>query len=147
MKLKIGEKELNIKFGYEPTLKGKIISRMAKAGDVDGTDGETDLEKVEELLLFLPEILLVGLQVHHKDEYGYNYDTKEGKDEQIEKAFKLVEQYCDGEDGDLMKLFNDLQNEMLRDGFLRSLFQREQQKIEQTEEAVQPKLEVVQSEN
>lgn len=147
MKLKIGEKELSIKFGYKPTLKGRIISKMVKAGDVTGSDGETDLEKVEDLLLFLPEILLVGLQVHHKDEYGYDYDTEEGKNEQLEKAFDLVEQYCDSEDGDMMELFKSLEEAMLQDGFLRSLFQREQKKIEQVEEVVQSKPEVVQNEN
>ena len=30
MKLKIREKELNVKFGYEATLKTRLLSRMAK---------------------------------------------------------------------------------------------------------------------
>lgn len=136
MKLKIGEKELKIKFGYKPTLKGRIISKMAKAGNVMGDDGDTDIEKVEDLLLFLPEVLLVGLQVFHKDEYGYDYDTGEGKEEKLEKVFDIVEEYCDNENGDMMKLFEELQEAMLQDGFLRSLFQSEQKKVERAKNSV-----------
>lgn len=124
MTLKIGEKELKIQFGYKPTLKEHVISKMVKKSNV-GTDGDTDLEKVEELLLYLPEILLVGLQVYHSDEYGYDYDTKDGKQEQLDKAFDLINEYAtDG--GDLMQLFNDMQKEMTTDGFLASLFRKEQ---------------------
>lgn len=146
MKLKIREKELNIKFGYKPTLKERLISRIMRAGITEGKGEIENTEKIEDLLLFLPEILLVGLQVYHKDEYGYNYDTKEGKEEQLEKAFDLIDEYASSEGADLMKLFNDLQEEMKNDSFLASLFQKEEQ-AEKVEETVQPKLEAVQSEN
>lgn len=147
MKLKIGEKELNIKFGYEPTLKGKILSRMAKLEKATGADAERGFDEIEELLLLLPEILLIGLQVHHSDEYGYDYDTEEGKQEQLKKMFSFMDEYCDGKDADLTKLYNDLEEAMLKNGFLKSLFQKEQKKIEQVKETVQANLEVVQNEN
>lgn len=132
MKLNIGNKELNIKFGYEPTLKERIISKTIKFSSTKDEDEAADIEKIEDLLLFLPELLLVGLQVYH-EEYRYDYDTKEGKEEQLRKAFALVEEYMDGEDADVMKLFTDLQETLMQDGFLRSLFQREQKKIENVE--------------
>lgn len=132
MKLNIGNKELNIKFGYEPTLKERIISKTIKFSSTKGEDEAADIEKIEDLLLFLPELLLVGLQVHH-EEYRYNYDTKEGKEEQLRKAFALVGEYMESEDADVMKLFTDLQETLMQDGFLRSLFQREQKKIENVE--------------
>lgn len=145
MKLKIGEKELNIKFGYKPTLKERIISKVVKMSNATGEDGETDMEKIEDLLLFLPELLLVGMQVHYKD-YRYNYDTKEGKEEQLEKTFALVEEYMESENADIMDFFNKMQEALLEDSFLASLFRKEQ-KAEAVEEAVQPKVEEMQTEN
>lgn len=145
MKLNIGEKELNIKFGYKPTLKERLISRIVKIGNNDSenkTDSE-NMERIEDILLFLPEILLIGLQVHHK-EYRYNYDTKEGKEEQLDKAFDLIDEYSSNGNGDLMKLFNDLQEEMKTDSFLAALFQKEEATAT-AEEAVQPKPEAVQT--
>lgn len=145
MKLKIGKKELKIKFGYKPTLKERLISRIVKTSRTNGEDEIENMEKIEDLLLFLPEILLIGLQVHH-EEYRYDYDTKEGKEEQLEKAFDLIDEYSTQDNADLMKLFNDLQEEMKNDSFLASLFQKEE-KAAETEETVQPKLEVAQSKN
>lgn len=145
MKLKIGENEYSIKFGYIPTLKERLISRIVKMSRTDGEDEIEKMEKIEDLLLFLPEILLIGLQVHHED-FRYDYDTKDGKEEQLNKAFDLIDEYSTQDGADLMQLFNDLQDEMRTDSFLASLFQKEE-KAAETEEAVQPKLEVVKSEN
>lgn len=133
MKLRIGENEYNIKFGYKPTLKERIISKVVKMSSMIGEDGNTDMEKIEDLLLFLPELLLVGLQVHHED-FRYDYDTKEGKEEKLDKAFALVEQYMDSEEADVMVFFDQLQEALLQDSFLRGLFQKEQKKQEEAEE-------------
>lgn len=146
MKLKIGEKEYSIKFAYKPTLKEHIISKFVKFSDLSSGDKEVYFEKIEDLLLFLPEAVLVGLQVHHPD-FKYNYDTGEGKEEQLDKAFAIVEEYMDSEGADIMAFFNQIQEALLEDSFLRSLFQKEQKKAEQIEETVQPRPEVVQSEN
>lgn len=132
MKLKIGENEYSIKFGYKPTLKERIISKVVKMSSATRADGGADMEKIEDLLLFLPELLLVGLQVHHED-FRYDYDTKDGKEEQIDKAFALVEQYMDSEDADVMAFFDQLQEALLQDSFLRGLFQKEQKKQEEAE--------------
>lgn len=144
MKLKIGENEYNIKFAYKPTLKERIISKFVKFADLSSGDNEAYFEKIEDLLLFLPEAVLVGLQVHHKD-FKYDYDTGDGKEKQLDKAFALVEEYMDSDGADVMEFFNQIQEALLEDSFLRSLFQKEQKKVEQIEETVQPKLEVVQS--
>lgn len=143
MTLKIGEKELKIKFGYKPTLKERVISKIVKIGNVSG-DGSVDFERVEDLLLYLPEILLVGLQVCH-EEYRYDYDTKEGKQEQLDKAFDLIDEYAqDG--GDLAQLFEDMQKEMRNNSFLASLFQKEQRAAD-AEYVVQRIQEMENSEN
>ena len=75
----------------------------------------------------LPEIMLVGLQKFHREEFGYNYDTKEGKDEAFEKVSQLVDDYFDGEDADFKGLFNSLEEELLHNGFLSSMFNEEQE--------------------
>ena len=132
MKLNIGGKEYTIKFGYKPTLKERIISKFIKYAGMKDEDGKMDFEKVEDLLLFLPEALLAGLQVHHK-EFRYDYDTGEGKEEQLKKAFDLVEEHMNSEDADVMEFFNQLQEALTQDSFLRGLFQKEQKKAEEAE--------------
>lgn len=123
--LKIGEKELKIKYGYEATLKTKLLSRMAKK-EKSKENNENSMEATEDLLLFLPEFLLIGLQKFHADEYGFNYETGEGKQEQLDKVFLLIEECFDNnEEIDAISLYNLLTKEMLENGFLRSQFQKE----------------------
>ena len=129
MKLNIAGKEINIKYGYKPTLKERIISKAVKFSKLTDANGNLDMEKLEDLMLFLPEMLLVGMQVHHKD-YKYNYDTGEGKEKQLEKAFGLVEEYMESEDADVTELFEKLQEALTQDSFLAGLFQKEQNKAE-----------------
>ena len=135
MTLNIGDKELKIKFGYKPTLKERIVSRMVKLtkNSERNDDGAINAERMEDLFLFLPEILLVGMQVYHED-FRYNYDTKEGKEEKLNKVFDLIDEYSVGEDADLMKLFNELQDEMKTDSLLASLCREEERKAEEIEE-------------
>ena len=135
--MNIAGKELNIKFGYKPTLKERIISRVLKMENIADEDGEVSYEKIEDLMLFLPELLLVGLQVHHKD-FRYDYDTKEGKEKQLDKTLDLVEKYMDSEDADIMELFGKLEEALMQDSFLASLFRKEQ-KAEAAEKVVEMK--------
>ena len=134
--MNIAGKELNIKFGYKPTLKERIISRVLKMENIADEDGEISYEKIEDLMLFLPELLLVGLQVHHKD-FRYDYDTKEGKQKQLDKTLDLVEKYMESEDADIMELFGKLEEALMQDSFLASLFRKEQEKVETVEKTVQ----------
>ena len=137
MKMNIAGKELNIKFGYKPTLKERIISRVLKMENIADEDGEISYEKIEDLMLFLPELLLVGLQVHHKD-FRYDYDTKEGKEKQLDKTLDLVEKYMESEDADIMELFGKLEEALMQDSFLASLFRKEQE-AEAAEKVVEMK--------
>ncbi len=122
MKLKIGEKELNVKFGFEATLKTRLLSRMAKLENKK----EDDLEATEDLMLFIPHVLLVGLQKFHSDEYGFNYETREGEEKQLEKMFPIIEEYFDSnEKEDAITLYNGLTGELLKNSFLKSQFQKE----------------------
>lgn len=121
LNIKIGVVNYKIKFGYEPVLKERIISKMAKIGSLfEGND--IDPENMEDALLFIPEIFLVGLQVHHSD-FKYDYNTKAGKEEKLRQVYEIMDQYLtDG--GDMFKLFEDMQNEMVNDSFLSSLLRK-----------------------
>ena len=82
--------------------------------------------------LFIPEIFLVGLQVNHP-EFRYDYDTKAGKEEKLNAVYEIMDQYLtDG--GDMFKLFEDMQNEMVNDSFLSSLLRKgkEAEKVEES---------------
>ena len=128
MKLKVGENEFKITFGYEATLKSRLLSRMAKMS-VTLAENEGDLEKVEDMLLFIPEVVLVGLQKEH-EEYKYNLDTKENYEEKKNMAFSLVAEYLDNGENDAIELFNELQEEMTKNGFLKKMFENEVEKAQ-----------------
>lgn len=125
MIIKIKNKEYKIKFGYKPTLKERIISKVVRFSNITN---ENDLEKIEDLLLFLPELILVGLQVNHED-FRYNIDTGEGKEEQLEKSFNLIEEYLEEDNADILDLFVRLQEALTEDSFLSALFQKEQSSV------------------
>ena len=127
MQIKIDGKDYKIKFGYKPTLKEHVISKIVKFSGMSDENGEVDMEKLEELLLYLPEILLVGLQVNHED-FRYDYDTKDGKEDQLDKVFDLIDKYTENSDSSVMDLFNGLQEALLEDSFLANMFRKEKAK-------------------
>lgn len=119
-KLKFGEKELQIKFGYEATVKSGIIKKVAKLDHME------DIEAIDEILLFLPELILVGAQKFHKEELGYNPDNEGEKEQQLGKVYAMLDDYFDGEDADVQALYNALLAELLENGFLSKLLKAEQ---------------------
>jgi hypothetical protein len=135
MKFNVGNKEYKIKYGYKPTLKEHIITKLL---EVAKNNGGEKADAIENLLLFIPELLLVGLQVYHKDEFGYDYDTKYGKQEQLDKVFDLIDEYSSQDGADLLQLFEGMQEEMKTDSFLSNLL-GEGQKAETAETAVEAK--------
>ena len=68
MKVKLGGKEYTIQFATRPSLKSHILQDIMKTQDME------DISSIEDILLeTLPKALLVGLQMHHNDEFGYDY--------------------------------------------------------------------------
>ena len=122
MKVKLGNSEYSIKFGFKPTLKSQLIKDVSES--VSEQDGS--LESVEKLLLeTLPKMLLVGLQVNHKDEFGYDYDTNEKYDEQFNKVLNLLSEKIDDGEIDCIELFNELENELESNSFLAKMMETE----------------------
>ena len=144
--IKIGEKEYKIQFGYIATAKSGIIKELVKIEDLLG-DGNSVIENLDKILMFIPELMLVGLQKFHRDEFGYNYDTKEGKDEAFEKVSQLVDDYFDGEDADFKGLFNSLEEELLHNGFLSSMFNEEQESQNKKQKNAQSRAKKAEAEN
>lgn len=129
LKLNIDGKEYRIKFGYEPVLKERIISKMEKLSSLfEGKSVNT--EAIEDAFLFVPEIFLVGLQVCHP-EFKYDYNTKAGKEDRLNEVYGIMEKYLN-EDGDIFNLYDDMQKEMAEDSFLSSLLRKgkEAEKVE-----------------
>lgn len=135
MELKIGKKTYTIKYGYEVTAKSRILSKMS---ELDNDDDNEGFKTVENMMALLPELLLVGLQKNHKKDFSYNYSTEDGKEEALSKVYEMMDDYCEQEDSDCMELYNELSDELFKNGFLKSLFLRIQQSAEeQTEQTEQ----------
>ena len=128
--IKVNNKEYTIKFGYEPTLKSRLLSRVAKMTVNMKQDAEENLEQIENMLLFVPEMVLVGLQKFHSDEFGYNLDTNDGYEEAKNKAFSRVGDYVDTGDVDITDFFTELQEELTANGFLKKMFEKEVEKAQ-----------------
>lgn len=125
MKIKLNGKEYTVKFGYAPVVKNKIIPRLVGMKQ----QGE-ELEVIDNMLEFLPEFLLVGLQKSHADEFGFEFDDKEAKEKQLVKVYDLLDDYLDPENeegGDLQSLYNDLSDEMEKNSFLSKMLAEEVQ--------------------
>ena len=133
LKIKFGETELSIKYGYEVTAKSGVLKKLI-AVDEMGLGEKKDEKEVDmagaldAIMSILPELVLAGVQKFHKEEYGYNYLTGEGKEEQLDKIYALLDDYFDTEDADFQELYGDLQKELLDNGFLASMFRAEKAK-------------------
>lgn len=122
-KIKIGSKEYSIYFAMQPTVQSGVIGKLAKLENIK----EWSADNLGDFLEPLTELLLVGLQKFHKDEFGYNYLSGEGKDEALSKAYELMDQLAEDEgEYDYTELFADLNTELLENGFFAKLFQKEQ---------------------
>lgn len=126
-KLKLGEKELQIKFGYEATVKSGIIKKIACLEQKND-----DLEVIDSMLFLLPELILVGAQKFHGDELGYNPENEDEKDEKMGVVYAMLDDYFDSDDSDVQELYNSLLSELLENGFLSKLLNAERKKTAKT---------------
>ena len=129
-KVKIGKKEYKVYFAMEPTLKSGILSKMARL-----QDAEMDIDNIGNLLGIMTELLLVGLQKFHREEFGYKYDSEEEKDAAMSKAYGLMDEIADSNDDmDYIDLYNKLQAELLENGFFAKMFRQEVEKAQNAEQ-------------
>lgn len=123
MKVKLGGKEYTIQFATRPSLKSHILQDIMKTQDMEDI-----------LLETLPKTLLVGLQMHHNEEFGYDYKTNEGYDEQLEKVSDILYDAIDTNEINCMDLFADMQEEMMTNGFLAQMMESLEKAQEQEQE-------------
>ena len=112
MKVKLGGKEYTIQFATRPSLKAHILQDIMKTQDMEDI-----------LLETLPKMLLVGLQMHHNEEFGYDYKTNDGYDDQLEKVSDILYDAIDTNEINCMDLFADMQEEMMTNGFLAQMME------------------------
>ena len=117
MKVKLGGKEYTIQFATRPSLKSHILQDIMKTQDME------DISSMEDILETLPKTLLVGLQMHHNEEFGYDYKTNDGYDEQFEKVSNILYDAIDTNEINCMDLFADMQEEMATNGFLAQMME------------------------
>lgn len=132
MTITMNGKEYNIKFGNKAVARAGFVSKLARIGAMqsDPEDSAGALEGAEKMYLLMPQILLAGLQANHSDEFGYDLVTGEGRHEQLGKVEDMLDHFVDEENGDFLKLQEDISNEMLHNGFLKRLFEVEIAKVQ-----------------
>lgn len=128
MQLKLGGTEYRIKYGFEATTRSGIIKKLAR---LTADENEDTLDRAQNVLEFLPEMVLVGLQRFHGDEFGYDYTTGDGKEKQINKVYGLLEDYFDEDGADFMELLSSLQAELTENGFLAKMLRDETEKVKE----------------
>ena len=123
LNLKLGKAQLSIRFGYEATVRSKILKKLA-ALTVE-KEGEDNFDRMGLMMEIVPELILVGAQKFHSDEYGYDYKTEAGKEEALSKIYELLDDYFEEPDADFSILLTSLQDELMENGFLSKMFKEE----------------------
>lgn len=130
--LKIHGKEYKVRFTYRTVCEDDILDKISDATDFEGLNVGGMIAKVSKATA---ELLLVGLQKYHSDEFGYK-DDKE-KAQRIEEMLDLFDDYEDESteehEQSAATLFSDLQEELQKNGFLSAMMTA----IEQTAKAEQ----------
>lgn len=108
--LKVNNKEYKLVFGYGALLKTDILDRIQNSNK-EGLKGAISL---------LPELLLVGLQKIHKDEFGW--ETESEKEVALDKIYDLLDEYesesTDDNPQDGFMLLQQMNDELGKNGFL-----------------------------
>ena len=129
---KIHGKEYKVRFTYRTVCEDDILDKISDATDFEGLNVGGMIAKVSKATA---ELLLVGLQKYHSDEFGYK-DDKE-KAQRIEEMLDLFDDYEDESteehEQSAATLFGDLQEELQKNGFLSAMMTA----IEQTAKAEQ----------
>lgn len=139
---KIHGKEYRVKYGYRTVCEDDILDRVMNIGNSE--DG-TARGLISNLAKTTVELLLVGLQKYHSDEFGYK-DAEE-KQIRIDRMLDLLDDYeeesTEGHEQSAATLLSDLQNELEKNGFLSTIAKmgEEAAKMEQTAQTVKTEME------
>lgn len=137
---KVNGDTYKIRFGYRVLYQSDLMDRVINA--TAGTDG-APAESIKNLIGLTGELLLAGLQKHHRDAFGY--ETDEERSEKLGMVCDLIDDYEDehtDEDGkrdkDGFTLFSELQEELSKNGFLSRVSEQAQQTLAEQDATVVP---------
>ena len=124
-------KTYKVKFGYGVLTQSDILTQVSSKGAINNP---------KDMIKMLPELILVGLQKKHKDEFGY--ETEEEKRIAYDKVCDLLDDYEDDSTEENPQngfiLFEKASKELEKNGFLSGMVKAMEEKSE--EEKKLPKI-------
>lgn len=117
-------KTYKVKFGYGVLTQSDILTQVSSMGAINNP---------KDMIKMLPELILVGLQKKHKDEFGY--ETEEEKRIAYEKVCDLLDDYEDESTEENphngFTLFEKTSQELEKNGFLSGMVKAMEEKSEE----------------
>lgn len=117
-------KTYKVKFGYGVLTQSDILTQVSSMGAINNP---------KDMIKMLPELILVGLQKKHKDEFGY--ETEEEKRIAYEKVCDLLDDYEDESTEENphngFSLFEKASQELEKNGFLSGMVKAMEEKSEE----------------
>lgn len=116
-------KTYKVKFGYGVLTQSDILTQVSSMGAINNP---------KDMIKMLPELILVGLQKKHKDEFGY--ETEEEKKIAYDKVCDLLDDYEDESTEENphngFTLFEKASQELEKNGFLSGMVKAMEEKAE-----------------
>lgn len=117
-------KTYKVKFGYGVLTQSDILTQVSSMGAINNP---------KDMIKMLPELILVGLQKKHKDEFGY--ETEEEKKIAYDKVCDLLDDYEDESTEENphngFTLFEKASQELEKNGFLSGMVKSMEEKSEE----------------
>lgn len=117
-------KTYKVKFGYGVLTQSDILTQVSSMGAINNP---------KDMIKMLPELILVGLQKKHKDEFGY--ETEEEKRIAYDKVCDLLDDYEDDSTEENPQngfiLFEKASKELEKNGFLSGMVKAMEEKSEE----------------
>lgn len=117
-------KTYKVKFGYGVLTQSDILTQVSSMGAINNP---------KDMIKMLPELILVGLQKKHKDEFGY--ETEEEKKIAYDKVCDLLDDYEDESTEENphngFTLFEKASQEIEKNGFLSGIVKAMEEKSEE----------------
>lgn len=117
-------KTYKVKFGYGVLTQSDILTQVSSMGAINNP---------KDMIKMLPELILVGLQKKHKDEFGY--ETEEEKKIAYDKVCDLLDDYEDESTEENphngFTLFEKASKELEKNGFLSGMVKAMEEKSEE----------------
>lgn len=133
---RLGDKAYKVKFGYGVLYRSNLIDRVMNATN---TEQAKPSDVIKNMIGLTAELLLEGLQKKHSDEFGY--ETPEERETMLLKVCDMLDEYEDEHEDDGLdgfSLYNDLNAELERNGFLSRITQAAAETAAEAEATVIP---------